>query len=188
MSTPDPLVRGRESFARRAWQEAYAHLSTADEQAQLPPEDLERYATAAYLVGKDADSASSGRAPTRATSTAAGWSGLPAARSGWRSACWTAASRPAPAVGWPAPSGCSTAIAATASSRATCWCRRRSRAWTRATPRPRRHVRPGRRDRRTVRRPDLVTLARLGRGQALIAPRATTAAALRAARRGAWSP
>jgi DNA-binding NarL/FixJ family response regulator len=51
------LDRGREAFARRAWGDAYAELSAADREAPLAPEDLERLATAAYLAGRDAESA-----------------------------------------------------------------------------------------------------------------------------------
>ena len=47
------LNRGRECFARRAWADAYAQLSAADREAPLEPEDLERLAMAAYLVGAD---------------------------------------------------------------------------------------------------------------------------------------
>ena len=57
MAADDALDRGRESFALQAWGDAYSQLSSADQQARLDPEDLERLATAAYLVGRDADSA-----------------------------------------------------------------------------------------------------------------------------------
>src|SRR5919109_2445671 len=57
MATADALDRGRECFGRQAWGDAYAQLSAADHEAPLEPEDLERLATAAYLVGRDADSA-----------------------------------------------------------------------------------------------------------------------------------
>ncbi len=49
-------ARGRESFERRAWAQAFAQLSAADREAGLEPEDLERLATAAYLLGRDEDS------------------------------------------------------------------------------------------------------------------------------------
>jgi DNA-binding CsgD family transcriptional regulator/tetratricopeptide (TPR) repeat protein len=49
----DVLDRGRESFARQAWADAYAQLAAADREAPLQPDDLERLATAAYLVGRD---------------------------------------------------------------------------------------------------------------------------------------
>jgi len=55
MTRIDALARGRESYARRAWGDAYAQLSVADREAPLEPDDLERLATAAYLLGKDAD-------------------------------------------------------------------------------------------------------------------------------------
>lgn len=51
------LNRGRESFLRQAWADAYTDLSAADHDARLGPADLERLAVAAYLVGKDGDSA-----------------------------------------------------------------------------------------------------------------------------------
>ena len=56
MTTADTLDRGRESFRRRAWADAFDKLSAADQETPLAPEDLERLATAAYLVGRDADS------------------------------------------------------------------------------------------------------------------------------------
>jgi ATP/maltotriose-dependent transcriptional regulator MalT len=55
MTTGDTLVRGRESFGRWAWADAFDQLSAADREAPLAPEDLERLAIAAYLVGSDAD-------------------------------------------------------------------------------------------------------------------------------------
>jgi ATP/maltotriose-dependent transcriptional regulator MalT len=45
------LERGRESFARRAWLDAYTDLSAADRLAPLGRDDLERLATSASLVG-----------------------------------------------------------------------------------------------------------------------------------------
>lgn len=48
--------RGVESFERQKWAEAYARLSAVDRETSLRAEDLERLATAAYLVGKDAES------------------------------------------------------------------------------------------------------------------------------------
>ena len=54
--TADTLDRGRDAFRRNAWLDAHAHLSTADRDNVLEPDDLERLATAAYLVGKDTDS------------------------------------------------------------------------------------------------------------------------------------
>jgi DNA-binding CsgD family transcriptional regulator len=57
VSRPDAVARGRSSFAQRDWTEAYTRLSEADRDAALEPDDLERLATAAYLIGKEADSA-----------------------------------------------------------------------------------------------------------------------------------
>ena len=53
----DALHRGRTSFGRQAWGDAYAQLSAADREAALEPDDLERLAMAAHLVGRDPDSA-----------------------------------------------------------------------------------------------------------------------------------
>jgi DNA-binding CsgD family transcriptional regulator len=48
------ILEGREAFARQTWREAYAQLSAADREQPLGPADLERLATAAYLVGEEA--------------------------------------------------------------------------------------------------------------------------------------
>src|SRR5713101_7557377 len=53
MTTADALVRGRESFERQEWGDAFALLSEADVQTPLEPEDLERLASTAFLVGRD---------------------------------------------------------------------------------------------------------------------------------------
>ena len=53
----DVIDIGREAFRRQAWGEAHAQLSAADQETPLEPQDLERLAVAAYLVGKDGDSA-----------------------------------------------------------------------------------------------------------------------------------
>jgi DNA-binding CsgD family transcriptional regulator len=55
--TADTLEQGRRSFERQRWADAYAQLSAADRETPLEPEDLERLATAAYLVGKNTDGA-----------------------------------------------------------------------------------------------------------------------------------
>ena len=57
MAVADNLNRGRDAFLRRGWTDAYMLLAAADSDEPLPPEDLERLATAAYLIGKDAESA-----------------------------------------------------------------------------------------------------------------------------------
>lgn len=45
------LEKGREAFQRSAWSDAYRHLGSADDDKALPPSDLMRLATAAYLIG-----------------------------------------------------------------------------------------------------------------------------------------
>jgi DNA-binding CsgD family transcriptional regulator len=50
------LDGGREAFRRHAWGEAFARLSAADRETPLEPPDLERIATAAYLLGKESES------------------------------------------------------------------------------------------------------------------------------------
>ena len=57
MSTSDDPKRGREAVRRQAWAEAFDHLAAADEHDALAPDDLERLATAAFLSGKDTESA-----------------------------------------------------------------------------------------------------------------------------------
>jgi len=49
------LARGRAAFERRRWKEAYDDLLAADAARPLEPEDLEHLATAAHLIGRDAD-------------------------------------------------------------------------------------------------------------------------------------
>ena len=56
MTAAEAIARGRGCFGRRAWADAVAELSAADREAPLEPEDLERLATAAYLIGSDEDS------------------------------------------------------------------------------------------------------------------------------------
>jgi DNA-binding NarL/FixJ family response regulator len=57
------LGDARAAFNRGAWTEAFASLRTIDAQTKLEPEDLDRLATAATLVGEDA---ASNEARTRA--------------------------------------------------------------------------------------------------------------------------
>jgi DNA-binding CsgD family transcriptional regulator len=53
----DAVERGRAAITRRAWGDAYKQLATADREAPLDSEDLERLAVAAFLTGRDDDSA-----------------------------------------------------------------------------------------------------------------------------------
>ena len=49
------LERGRASYAKGAWLDAYESLSRADEDDLLEPEDLEMLARSAYMLGRDDD-------------------------------------------------------------------------------------------------------------------------------------
>ncbi len=60
MTAADALDRGRESFGGQAWGDAFALLSAADRESPLEAEDLERLATAAFLIGRDDDGADVG--------------------------------------------------------------------------------------------------------------------------------
>jgi len=57
MTGDGELARARESFGQRAWDEAFTGLSAVDRERGLEPEDLESLATAAWLVGRDTESA-----------------------------------------------------------------------------------------------------------------------------------
>lgn len=50
---PDELTQARAAFDRGAWDEAYARLTAEDARAPLDAEDLQRLAEAAYLTGRD---------------------------------------------------------------------------------------------------------------------------------------
>jgi DNA-binding CsgD family transcriptional regulator len=54
----EEIERGRVSYARRAWSDAWTSLSRADRKQPLTAEDLELLATAAYMIGRDAEFAS----------------------------------------------------------------------------------------------------------------------------------
>ncbi len=51
----DHLEHGRECYGRRAWGDAYQALLCADQTAPLHADDLDRLATAAFLIGRDLD-------------------------------------------------------------------------------------------------------------------------------------
>jgi DNA-binding CsgD family transcriptional regulator len=55
MNSVAALERGRESYARQAWMDAYESLSEADRSDGLGAEDLELLATAAYMLGRESD-------------------------------------------------------------------------------------------------------------------------------------
>lgn len=99
VSVDADLGAGRESFRRRAWAEAFAQLSSAGRDSALDPDDLERLAVAAYLLGMDADSV---QAWTRAFSLLEGRGEV---RRAVRCAFWLVfelmnADEMAPAGGW----------------------------------------------------------------------------------------
>jgi hypothetical protein len=47
----EEVGRGRESYARQAWMDAYKSLSHADQAAPLGAEDLELLATSSFMIG-----------------------------------------------------------------------------------------------------------------------------------------
>lgn len=51
--TAGDLERGREAYRARAWKDAHAALSTADDASPLGVDDLELLATSAYMLGRD---------------------------------------------------------------------------------------------------------------------------------------
>jgi len=53
MSATDRLELARDYLERREWVEAFAHLSSTQEEGGLEVEDLEGLAVAAYMLGKD---------------------------------------------------------------------------------------------------------------------------------------
>jgi hypothetical protein len=56
MTVSAALERGRDAFAARAWDAAYAELSAADRDSPLTPAELEQLAAAAYLTRHDGES------------------------------------------------------------------------------------------------------------------------------------
>jgi DNA-binding CsgD family transcriptional regulator len=49
----DTIQRARRHFTERAWADAHEAFSASERAAPLEAEDLERFATAAYMIGKD---------------------------------------------------------------------------------------------------------------------------------------
>ncbi len=49
------LERGRASYAKHAWRDAFERLSRADDEDELGPQDLELLARAAYMLSRDDD-------------------------------------------------------------------------------------------------------------------------------------
>ena len=55
MASSEGIGRARAAFDRRQWARALAALSACDRISRLGADDLERLATASYLVGQDAE-------------------------------------------------------------------------------------------------------------------------------------
>ncbi|HEY2849762.1 MAG TPA: hypothetical protein VGI97_07785, partial [Gemmatimonadaceae bacterium] len=58
MNIAGALARARESFERQAWEDAHGQLLAEDRERALEPEDVVRLATAAQMLGADADALS----------------------------------------------------------------------------------------------------------------------------------
>src|SRR5262245_34120321 len=56
MAEVEALGRARSAFTRREWAESYRLFDAADREAPLDPDDLERLAMTAYLLGRDEES------------------------------------------------------------------------------------------------------------------------------------
>jgi DNA-binding CsgD family transcriptional regulator len=56
MKAVETLRRARKSFDEKVWADSYRLFEVADRERTLEPEDLERFATAAYLMGRDVES------------------------------------------------------------------------------------------------------------------------------------
>ena len=82
MTATASLDQGRAAFERQAWGNAYQQLTAADHEATLEPEDLERLAIAAHLVGRNAETPTPGRGRITRSWLAARPRGRRGARSG----------------------------------------------------------------------------------------------------------
>ena len=99
MSDIHLLARARQSFEQHTWADSYRLFEAADREAPLEPEDLERLATAAYLMGREDDSEAFWERAHRAFLERGDREGAA------RSACWLAVGLQlrgaiAPASGW----------------------------------------------------------------------------------------
>src|SRR3954469_1023670 len=57
MLLADALQQGRACFERQSWREAHELFTGADREASLAPEDVDRLATCAFLLGDESASA-----------------------------------------------------------------------------------------------------------------------------------
>jgi DNA-binding CsgD family transcriptional regulator len=99
MSDIPLLARARQSFEQHTWADSYRLFEAADLEAPLEPEDLERLATAAYLMGREDESEAFWERAHRAFLERGDGEGAA------RSACWLAVGLQlrgaiAPASGW----------------------------------------------------------------------------------------
>jgi DNA-binding CsgD family transcriptional regulator/tetratricopeptide (TPR) repeat protein len=99
MSNIHLLARARKSFEQQTWADSYRLFEAADREAPLAPEDLERLATAAYLMGREDESEAFWERAHRAFLERGDREGAA------RSACWLAVGLQlrgaiAPASGW----------------------------------------------------------------------------------------
>jgi DNA-binding CsgD family transcriptional regulator/tetratricopeptide (TPR) repeat protein len=99
MTEPQALERGREAFDRKAWAESCRLLQAAEQQAPLEPEDLERLAMAAYLMGRD-DESESTMARAHQTSLDRGDYEAAARAASWVGFVLVGRGAMAPAAGW----------------------------------------------------------------------------------------
>jgi DNA-binding CsgD family transcriptional regulator len=99
MSDIHLLARARQSFEQHTWADSYRLFEAADREVPLEPEDLERLATAAYLMGREDASEAFWERAHRAFLERGDREGAA------RSACWLAVGLQlrgaiAPASGW----------------------------------------------------------------------------------------
>jgi DNA-binding CsgD family transcriptional regulator len=98
-SAVDELERGRQSYVRRAWIDAYESLSRADQAAPLAAEDLELLAMSAAMVGRMDDHVAALERLHHACLEAG--EGLPAARAAfWLGMNLATRGEMGPAGGW----------------------------------------------------------------------------------------
>ena len=111
MNIAGNLARGRDSYARQAWGEAYEALTAADLSTPLDPRDVEMLATSAYMLGREHEFRELLERAYRGHLDAEERLAAVRSPSGSARPCRCAVSAGRPAAGWAAPSGCSTSEA-----------------------------------------------------------------------------
>jgi len=99
------LQRGRKSFEQHAWSDSHRLLTAADRDPGLEPDDLERAATAAYLLGRD-DESEAFRARAHQAFVSRGDHEGAARSAGWLAFGLLQRGAVAPASGWLARAAC----------------------------------------------------------------------------------